>query len=198
MDFSRLQGLSAWITKKIFRLFAILIHFMNQMNEQDTDTVGKIESAVKNDELAQCKTQAQEYLNGWQRAKADFVNYKNDEARRLEDTARFMTRSLLQDLLPLLDSFDLAIRSFGAGKTTSETEQEKGILLIHSQLMDILKKRGFEQIIIHLGESFNPEKHEALGEVESEFASGSVAEEIQKGYILAGNVIRPARVRVGK
>ena len=165
---------------------------MNQTNNEET-----IDMPV-DDELSQCKAQAQEYLNGWQRAKADFVNYKNDEARRLEDTARFMTRSLMQDLLPLLDSFELALKHFGAEKTAGESEQEKGMLLIRSQMMDILKKRGLAAIAVTIGEPFNPEKHEALGEMEADVPSGSIAEEIQKGYMLQGRVLRPARVRVAK
>jgi len=68
---------------------------MNQMNEEPLNNSPQQETP---DELAQCKAQAHEYLNGWQRAKADFVNYKNEEARRLEDTARFMT-----DLVRLLE-----------------------------------------------------------------------------------------------
>ena len=169
---------------------------MIQNNEHEEMAAHSPEPA--SDELAQCKTKADEYLNGWQRAKADFINYKNDEARRLEDTARYMTRSLMQDLFPLLDSFELALKHFGTDKTAGESEQEKGMLLIRSQMMDILKKRGLEAITVKVGEPFNPEKHEALGEVEADLPSGTVAEEIQKGYTLQGHVLRPARVRIAK
>ncbi|MEK7075139.1 MAG: nucleotide exchange factor GrpE [Patescibacteria group bacterium] len=168
------------------------------MNEEHDHVDVTPPDILAGDELAQCKAQSAEYLNGWQRAKADFINYKNDEGKRLEDMARFMTRSLMQDIFPLLDSFDLAVKHFGDHKEANDAEEEKGILLIRSQLMDILKKRGLEVIAIMLGEPFNPEKHEALGEVESTFPSGSVVEEIQKGYMLQGKVVRPARVRVGK
>lgn len=150
------------------------------------------------DELEQCKTQAQEYLNGWQRAKADFINYKNDEARRLEDTARFMTRSLMQDILPILDSFDLALKSYGIDKASTREDQYKGMLLIRSQLLDALKKRGLEAIAVTPGESFNPEKHEALDAIESEYPPGCVVEEILKGYVLQGRVLRASRVRISK
>ena len=169
---------------------------MNQMNNEQNEN--ELPPTGATDELNQCKTQAQEYLNGWQRAKADFINYKNEEARRLEDTARYMTRSMMQDLFPLLDSFELALKHFGADKTTGESEQEKGMLLIRSQMMDILKKRGLEAITVKVGEPFNPEKHEGLGEVEADLPSGTVAEQIQKGYMLQGHVLRPARVRVAK
>lgn len=162
---------------------------MNQMNEENDES-------VIDDELAQCNAKIQEYLNGWQRAKADFVNYKNEEAKRLEDTARFITRSLVSDFLPVLDSFDLACQQM-EGK--QRTEQEvKGILLIRSQLLDALKKRGLEVIPLHPGDSFNPELHEALGEMESSFPEGAIAEEFQKGYTLQRKVIRPARVRLAK
>ena len=169
---------------------------MIQTNPSDNEEIAM--PVPSQDELTQCKTKADEYLNGWQRAKADFINYKNDEAKHLEDTARFMARSLMQDLFPLLDSFELALKHFGAEKTSVESEQEKGMLMIRSQLMDILKKRGLEVIAITSGELFNPEKHEALGEVEADVPSGTIAEEIQKGYILQGRVIRPARVRIAK
>lgn len=162
---------------------------MNQMNDeyQPAPPVSPPE-----DELAHCLAAAQEYLNGWQRAKADFVNYKNDEGRRLEDTARFMARSMMQDMLPVLDSFDLALKSYG------NEDQQKGILLIRSQLTDALKKRGLEIIFVTPGESFNPEKHEALDAIEAEYPPGSIVEEIQKGYLLQGRVLRPSRVRISK
>jgi len=167
---------------------------MNQMNQENNEE--STAQAPASDELSQCKAQAQEYLNGWQRTKADFINYKNDEGRRLEDTARFMTRSLVMDVLPVLDSFDLACQQM-EGKQGSEQEI-KGILLIRSQLLDVLKKRGVEVIPLHTGDTFNPELHEALGEVQSDLPEGVVAEEFQKGYMLQGKVVRPARVRLAK
>lgn len=162
---------------------------MNQMNDEHQPAAPV---SPPEDELAQCKAAAQEYLNGWQRAKADFINYKNDEGRRLEDTARFMARSMMQDMLPVLDSFDLALKSYG------NEDQQKGILLIRSQFTDALKKRGLEIIAVTQGEPFNPEKHEALDAIEAEYPPGSIVEEIQKGYLLQGRVLRPSRVRISK
>lgn len=142
--------------------------------------------------LQKCETERKEYLDGWQRAKADFINYRNDEGKRFEDMARFVTAGLIQEVLPILDSFDLAV---GHGLTP---EVEKGILLIRSQLQDILKKRGLEEIGVLAGDEFNPEKHEALGEVESDVEPGKVAEVVQRGYIFREKVLRPARVRLAK
>lgn len=165
-------------------------------NIKQSDNVRNEEVPKEESELNRCMRELQEYLTGWQRAKADFVNYKNEEAKRLEDTARFMTRSLVSDILPVLDSFDLACEHW---EQKSGSEQDvKGILLIRTQLLDILKKRGVQAIACHKGDPFNPELHEALGEVESDFPEGTIAEESQTGYMLQGNVIRPARVRLAK
>jgi len=168
----------------------------DQDNKEPVQGGEPADSSAENADFARCAQERQDYLTGWQRAKADFINYKNDEGRRLEDTARFMTRSLVMDILPVLDSFDLACRQM-EGKQGTEQEVQ-GILLIRSQLLDVLKKRGVEVIPLHAGDQFNPELHEALGEVESDVPEGAVAEEFQKGYMLQGKVIRPARVRLGK
>lgn len=157
------------------------------------------------EELKKYKADVADYLSGWQRAKADYINYKNEEARRLEDTARFVTGSVMQDMLPVLDSFDLALKSYlpSTGSPPERSKQtrrdeEHGILLIRSQLLDVLKKRGLEQMRVSPGDDFNPERHETLVEVESDLPPGSVVEEIQKGYILRERTIRPARVSIAK
>lgn len=141
------------------------------------------------DDLKKCIVERKEYLDGWQRAKADFVNYRKDETSRFEDMARFVVAGLTQDILPVLDSFDLAI-SHGLPK-----DVEKGVLLIRSQFIDIMRKRGLEEIS-GVGKKFDPEFHEAIGEIESEQEDGTIMEEIQKGYMMKGRVLRPARVKI--
>lgn len=144
------------------------------------------------EKLAICEKERKEYLEGWQRAKADHINYRNDEGKRFEDMARFVTAGLIQEVLPVLDSFELAL---GHGIAP---DVEKGILLIRSQFEDILKRRGLEQISVATGEEFNPEKHESIGEIESEVLPGKIAEVVQRGYIFRERVLRPARVRISK
>lgn len=144
------------------------------------------------EDLRKCGDDKKEYLDGWQRSKADFINYKNDEGKRMEDMARFVTTGLIQDILPVLDSFDLALGH------NLPPELERGVLLIKSQFEDILKRRGLEPIKVDAGDKFDPEKHESIGEMESELPEGSVVEVVQKGYILRGRVLRPARVRIAK
>lgn len=144
------------------------------------------------DDLTHCEAEKKQYLEGWQRAKADFINYKNDEGKRMEDMARFITSGLIQEVLPVLDSFDLAV---GHGL---QPEVERGVLLIRSQFEDILKRRGLERFMVQEGDNFSPEKHESIGEVISDKPEGSVAEVVQQGYGFRGRVLRPARVRLSK
>lgn len=170
------------------------------LEDEEFDAPGQDEQIKKmREKLRVCEEEKKGYLDGWQRAQADAVNYKKDEGKRLEDLGRFITQSMLQDLLPVLDSFDLALRSLQQPASGSQSNQlEQGVLMIRSQLTDVFKKRGVVQIEVTPGEEFNPEKHESIGEVESEKPTGTVAEEVQKGYTLAGRVIRPARVRLAK
>lgn len=144
------------------------------------------------EELKRCEDERKDYLEGWQRSKADSINYRRDDGKRLEDMARFATASLVQEFLAVLDSFDLALNHDMAPET------ERGVLLIRSQFEDILKKRGLEKIPARLEEEFNPEKHESLGEAESEHPAGTIAEIVQHGYTFQGRVLRPARVRISK
>ncbi len=172
----------------------------NKTTEADLDVIPDEEGGAPPDvekklkqlkeDLKRCETDRKEYLGGWQRAKADYINYKNEDGKRMEDMARFITAGFIQEILPVLDSFDLAL---GHGLSA---EMERGILLIRSQFEDILRKRGLEQIKVEPGGKFNPEKHESVGETESDFPEGTIAEEVQKGYLLRGKVLRPVRVRL--
>jgi len=156
---------------------------------------GEINMAAKvkklKEDLTSCHSERKEYLDGWQRTKADFINYKKDEGKRFEDMARFVAHGLIQDVLPILDSFDLAMGHW------LPHEVGKGILLIRSQLLDILKRRGLEEMRSE-GQKFDPVYHEAVSEVESDREEGMIVEEIQKGYLLRGQVLRPARVVLSK
>lgn len=170
-------------------------------DKNQADDIEPVQESPKEegaDALEQCEKEKKDYLDGWQRARADFINYKKDEGRRTEDMARFIMADFIRDLLPVFDSFDLALDFEKERQESGEGKKERGALLIRTQLSDILKKRGFEKIAVKKGEKFNPEKHEGLGEIESDLPAGSVAEEVQGGYTLRGKVIRPARVKLAK
>jgi len=148
-------------------------------------------------ELQQCLTEKQEYLSGWQRAKADFINSQKEQEKKQKEFLKFSNELIITDILPILDSFDLAIKSKNLGKKSEKNDGIlNGVLLIKSQFLDILKKYGVETFN-SIGEKFNPESHEAIAEENGEEA-GIVLEEIQKGYKLHGKINRPAKVKISK
>ena len=152
--------------------------------EQNENQISELDAAAK---------QRDEYLAGWQRAKADFINYKKDEMKRLEEVARYGNVDLIKDLISVLDNFDLALRNL-----EKMGPVEKGIYLIRSQIEDILKKRGLERVSLRPGDEFDPAVAEAMTEIPSEHPPGTVAEEIEPGYRLHDKIVRAARVIVSK
>ncbi|OGZ52630.1 MAG: nucleotide exchange factor GrpE [Candidatus Ryanbacteria bacterium RIFCSPLOWO2_01_FULL_48_26] len=145
------------------------------------------------EKLEQCEKQKTEYLSGWQRAKADFINYKKDEMKRMEEMARYGNEDLIRELIVILDNFDLGLRTLEKAGAV-----ERGIYMIRLQIEEILKKRGLEKIIIKPGDALDTAVAEAIAEVESEKPPGTVIEEIEPGYRLYDKIIRSARVKVSK
>ena len=135
----------------------------------------------------------EEYLNGWKRAKADLINYQKDEVKRFEEMVKFANGAIIKDLIAVLDSFDLAttILEKGGGEI-------KGVFMIKSQLEDVMKKNGVEELTVSVGAAFDTNLHESVGEVESDVPSGLIAEKVARGYSLNGRVIRPAKVKLSK
>jgi molecular chaperone GrpE len=144
-------------------------------------------------EIEALKNQRDEYLAGWQRAKADFINYKRDEAQRLEQIAKYQMEDFIYDLITVMDNFDL-----GLAALEKQGPVEKGIYMIRTQLEDILKRRGLVRIPIRAGDPFDPAVAEAIAETDSEHPAGAIVEVIEAGYKLHDKVIRPVRVKVSK
>lgn len=143
-------------------------------------------------DLARSEKERREYLDGWQRAKADLINYRKDERSRFEDLARYAAGDMVQELIGVLDNFDLAL---GSGVPP---EVEKGIVLIRSQLESIVRKQGGEAVDTKIGDPFDPALHEAIGEEESDAPAGAIARVLQKGWRMQGRIIRPARVKLSQ
>jgi len=149
------------------------------------------------EELKKLQETAEEYLNGWKRARADFENYKKDEVKRFEEIIKFANKSLVAEFIPVLDSFDLAVAAL-----EKDGKADKGIYMIKAQLEDVLRKNGLEKLIVSIGQSFDPALHEAVAEVNppagGDKPSGTIVEEVEKGYTLHGKLLRPARIKVAK
>jgi molecular chaperone GrpE len=137
-----------------------------------------------------------EYLAGWQRARADLINYKKEEMERVGSFIKITQEGLILEFLPILDNFDIAEKKIP--NDLKENENVKGLLQIKQQILDFLKKKGVEEIK-SVGEKFNPAYHEVVGEVDTDqFETGTIVEEVQKGYKINGRVLRPAKVKVAK
>jgi molecular chaperone GrpE len=145
-------------------------------------------------ELELVKKQAQEYLDGWKRAKADYLNLKKEMEEQNKEIKEWLSKVMLIPLLGILDGFD---KAFGGVPDNLKNDQwVKGIAGIKRQMEDYLKAQGVEPITAK-GEKFDPIKHEAVESVEGS-ESGTIAEELQKGYLINGEVLRPAKVKVYK
>ncbi len=145
------------------------------------------------EKLEKLEKERDEYLGGWQRAKADFANYKKDENQRLEEIVKYSGKDMLVEFISVMDSFDLALATL-----EKQGPVEKGIYMIRAQFGDVLKKRGLERIPCKPGEKFDPMFHEAIAEVDSDLPAGMVVEEIEAGYKLFEKVLRATRVTVSK
>ena len=151
---------------------------------EDVETLKKI--------FAEEKEKAEGYLANWQRAQADFINYKRRSEQEKEEISKFANAVLMLNLLPVLDDMERALASIPP-KLVGFTWVE-GISLIERKLRTSLEAQGLSQIKA-LGEPFDPELHEAA--MHGKGKEGMVVEELQKGYKLHDRVIRPTMVVVG-
>jgi len=146
--------------------------------------------------LEECQKSKDEYLAGWQRARADLLNYKKEEMERIGDLLKYVNEGLIMKFLPILDDFETAEKKLP--ENLKNDENIKGILQIKTQILDFLKNQGIEEIKC-LGEKFDPNFQEIVEEVETKNKeSGIVIEEIQKGYKINDRLLRPAKVKVTK
>lgn len=146
--------------------------------------------------LQQCKGEKAEYLDGWQRARAELQNYIKQKDIEMEEFRKFAISETVLKILPILDTLALAASSTSHGHAGGAWA--RGILNIVRQFEVTIRQMGVEEIKAERGISFDPVYHEATDKVESNLASGTVEKVLQKGYTLNGKVLRPARVKVAK
>ncbi|OGG76478.1 nucleotide exchange factor GrpE [Candidatus Kaiserbacteria bacterium RIFCSPLOWO2_01_FULL_55_19] len=145
--------------------------------------------AKMREELSACRKDKQEYMDGWQRAKADYVNLLK---RIGEDAKASELRGKVGAVETLLPAFDALERAKEHG------EIPKGFLAIAKQLENAFAELGLEELG-KVGEKFNPALHEALGQdkVESKEEDDIITAILEKGWRVGDSIIRPAKVRVG-
>jgi molecular chaperone GrpE len=167
----------------------------NEGEETEAHDRGAAEETL-DQELERARAEAAEYLDGWQRARAEFANYKKRTDRENEEARERITGEIITRYLGVVDDFERAIAR--APEDEACQEWTTGVELIYQKLWAILEAEGVESIQAE-GERFDPLLHEAISYEESEdHEEGTVIEVTQRGYRLGERILRPAMVRVAR
>ena len=162
-------------------------------------TVKKSESKEKklNEEIKELKEKNNELNNKFIRLYSEFDNFRKRSLKEKEDLRKTASKDVIISLLPVLDDFERAMNSLNETEKNDNTID--GIKLIYNKLMTALKNRGMEQIEA-IGNDFDTDFHEAITQIPAPKKSmkGKVIDEIEKGYLLEGKVIRYSKVIIGK
>ncbi len=168
------------------------------VEESDTTATLKTKNATAlRDALATARAQASEYLDGWQRAKADLINFKRETEEKRAQQVKYATEDLVAQIIPVLDSFDMAFRNTETWHQAPENWR-RGVEYIHAQLLSVLKENGVQQLS-PLHECFDPALHDSAEtrSVDSPEREGIILDVIQRGYALHDKLIRAPKVIVG-
>jgi len=155
------------------------------MEEDEAEAAAVVEA-----DLAQLETERDELRQLAQRVQADFENYRKRALREQTSLVERATQGLIEQLLPVLDSFELALANLG----DADDKVRKGVELVYSELLGVLEKAGLERIDA-LAKPFDPNEHEAVAQEDGE-AEPVVCDILRSGYRHKGRVLRPATVRV--
>ena len=142
--------------------------------------------------LADTQRKADDYLDSWKRAQADFINYKRRADQEKMEMGAYANTQLILSLLPVLDDFERAVDSLTP--KLAKVDWVHGIRLVERKLRTTLEAQGLSPIKAE-GEDFDPNLHEAVMHVKGE--DGKVVRELQKGYRLHDKILRPSKVAVG-
>lgn len=146
--------------------------------------------------LSEAEKKVEEYQDRYVRLLADFDNYKKRMAREKADLLKFCNEEIIKDIVPLIDNLDRALAQ--ACQANDLETFRKGLQMAKDQVLNCLKKHGVEPIEA-VGKDFDPHLHEALCQVEGDGKDcNKIKEEFEKGYLLHGRLLKPARVSVTK
>lgn len=164
-----------------------------EANAEASQTADTAENEVDlQAELEKLTAEVKEKSDKALRLQADFENFRRRTSKEKEELAAVVTQGVMKDMLPLLDNFERAM----AAETTDMEAFQKGVEMIFTQFQEVLKKNGLEHIETE-GKKFDPNFHQAVMRVQNdELEDDDIAQELQKGYMVKGRVIRPSMVQV--
>lgn len=171
------------------------LEFVESTEDGEELSVKDASKKLKED-LKICRAEKEEYLTGWQRAKADYINLQKDLDLTRINVSVLAKEKMMEKLLPALDSFEMAFSNKEHWETLDK-EWRDGISSIYQQLISGLKDSGIEKID-QSNVSFDPNIHQSINVVETteESKDHQVEKILQTGYKISDRVIRPAKVTI--
>ncbi len=162
---------------------------------EETSTSDEQAPAAESQSDSALEQEIADLKNQLLRVHADFDNYRRRTRQEREDLQRFATKSVITDLLGVVDNFERALSSLPSDDAMSDVR--KGVEMVHRQLLTVLEKYGV-QAMDAVGQPFDPTLHEAVMQEPAADGQepGTVVQELQKGYTMHGKVLRPAMVKV--
>lgn len=165
------------------------------IEEDDSESVPATVKKLR-EKLKKCEIEKHEYLDGWQRSKAEFVNTRKRDNEQKITAVKMAKEDVVFSVLPVLDSFDMA---FAHADTDTGMDENwiSGMQNVRTQLLSVLKDHGVEEID-PLNEIFNPNTHESVEMVQTANADdeGKIVKVLQKGYLIDGKMLRAPKVCV--
>ncbi len=164
----------------------------NEVEQSEKELIELEDIEALKETLSEERSKAESHLQNWQRAQADFVNYKRRSQQEKEEMGKFANSVLILNLLPVLDDLERALHS--VPPRLAKLPWVEGIKLIERKFLSILESQGVTRIKAK-GKPFDPNLHEAA--MSTRGKEGIVVRELKRGYKLRDRVIRPATVAVG-
>ncbi len=167
-----------------------------EANEDGTELSGTDQVKKLREKIKGLEKEKQEYLDGWQRARADYANLQKNSDEEKKRMRTLVEESFIEELLPTVDSFLMAMSNKEAWEKV-DPAWRTGVEYIYGQLMNTLESHNLK-IFGEVGDVFDPAKHEAVEEQETsdKKLDHTVAKVHQKGFLLGESILRPARVSV--
>lgn len=154
------------------------------------------ENEALKQQVTQLKEEVEQLRDKWMRAVADLENFKKRSTREREDYCKYASEELLREMLPVVDNLQRALNHTGDHERKEALRE--GIQMTLKQFLSVMEKFGVAQIQA-LNEPFDPSRHEAVMQVESQdHQPNTVVQELERGYLLHDRLLRPAKVVVSK
>jgi molecular chaperone GrpE len=166
-----------------------------ELETQAANLAAQVQEALT--ERDQLKAQAAENLDGWQRARAEFANYKRRVEAERAELAAAAGAEALKRVLPAVDDFERAMQTLP--DDLKDQPWVNGVAMVQRKLNAALEQSGITPVATNPGDAFDPNIHEAITHEDSDqFGSEQIIGEVQRGYKLGDRVLRPAMVRVAR